>query len=62
METHYLNEGRESLFTLDTQKLYLIEGNASGIFSTMKNGVSRYALSDVLSPDSVALLANVSKS
>lgn len=43
-----LNEGRESLFELDKEKTYLIEGNASGIYSTMKDDVSRYALSDVL--------------
>ena len=43
-----LNEGRESLWELELDRFYLVEGNASGIFSTMKSGVSRYALSEVL--------------
>ena len=47
-ESHRLNEGRESLWTLDKEKLYLVEGDASGEFSTMKEGVSRYALANVL--------------
>jgi hypothetical protein len=45
---HPLNEGRESLFELEVGKLYIIEGDASGQFSTMKEHVSRYALSNVL--------------
>ena len=47
-QNHELNQGRESLWELELDTLYLVEGNASGVFSTMKDNVSRYALSEVL--------------
>jgi hypothetical protein len=45
---HSLNEGRESLFSLEVGTLYIIEGDASGVFSTQQPHVSRYALANVL--------------
>lgn len=42
------DEGRESLWELDPEKIYIVEGINSGLYSTIKDTNQRFALANVV--------------
>lgn len=51
MTNYQGHEQRSTLWDLDPDKLYLVEGKPSGVYNTTKRGNTRFALKDVLVRD-----------